>query len=441
MESNDSLRWAGDVAGSSPSLSCVEDSPRRKSTKKALKRAPSEPYLTDEYQPTNPDLWEKCVEVVNGKRRELTQYGRTIHAPNDGRGYDHMPNPYGMAWAVKQYNGFGGNWKGKKEAASAHAHELRVMAHGGIVLAPRGRLDALKARGLVTLAGQGPSGDYWDITQKGRRIVLAGLVDELSRRMNGLLTDTAFDPLVAKELGLWILNNFRVDSPKTPSGGKAIKGRMLRLVWVLTNRHGQQKEPDGENIRAEIRRDWEEIEPSKALLLKFTDEGGTVVPKEWNHGGVLYINEAGASEVNLERYVKRLAGIFTSITGWRAKALSGQLKIVLKPASAFSGTATGKYKRVLDEMWVRTTPAVLKRAQGYASFEYILVHELGHRFERFKRLPTDFDHASWWTSQYSRDEGESFAELFALGHFDTRGNWDEKILDRFEAVMTGNEGS
>lgn len=40
---------------------------------------------------------------------------RTIHAPNKGRGFRHWPNQKAVAWAVKQYNGFGGRWKGKGE--------------------------------------------------------------------------------------------------------------------------------------------------------------------------------------------------------------------------------------------------------------------------------------------------------------------------------------
>jgi hypothetical protein len=84
---------------------------------------------------------------------------------------------------------------------------------------------------------------------------------------------------------------------------------------------------------------------------------------------------------------------------------------------------------------------VLKRGAGYASFEYICVHELAHRYEKYNRLPEDFDKPQWWTTRYSRTEGlggsEGFAELFALGHFHLTGNWAPDILDRFEAVMTG----
>ncbi len=109
-------------------------------------------------------------------------------------------------------------------------------------------------------------------------------------------------------------------------------------------------------------------------------------------------------------------------------------------AQDFNGTVKGKYKSADDLLLVRTTPAVLKRADGYASLDYILIHELGHRYEhKVRGLPVDFDKPAWWTTRYSRADSmagsESFAELFAIGHFGITGNWDAAILDRFEKVM------
>ena len=398
-----------------------------------MRKSPSEPYPTDEYEPTDADLWQKCLDVVNGELREFTAYGRTIHSPNDGRGYEHMPNPKGIAWAVKQYNGFGGGWK-KREA---HQTQLRILANGGAVAARAGELDDLGRRGLARVSGKAHGRVYWEVTAKGRRVALAGIVSELTMRMEALLQ--AFDPLKAKELGEWLDSNFRVSSPKTPKGGKALKERMQRLVWVLKFRYSSSKDPDPARLVQEIQRDWDEIKRDPSLLVKFTDEGGTVVPKDLELDGVLYVNEAGVSASELAKYAKRLAAVFASLRGWRRKALTGRLIVNLKPPSAFNGSVSGKYKSERDEMWVRTTPSILRRAAGYASFEYILVHELGHRYEHKQRLPQDFDKASWWTTRYSRDEGESFAELFALGHSAITGSWDGAIVERFERVMTVEE--
>lgn len=196
-----------------------------------------------------------------------------------------------------------------------------------------------------------------------------------------------------------------------------------------------------EKARTEIESFWkDDIKPHLAKIVTlFTDEGGKVVPKELTLSGVTYVNEVGVDAASVEKYAKRLEVIFNSITGWRAKALRSGLKVILASPRQFRGTVGGKYKRNEDALYIRTTPNVLKRGEGYGSFEYIIVHELGHRFERYNRIAIDFDKVEWWTTKYSRNEGEAFAELFALGHFGTRGTWDPAVVDRFEQAMTGQD--
>jgi len=45
----------------------------------------------------------------------------------------------------------------------------------------------------------------------------------------------------------------------------------------------------------------------------------------------------------------------------------------------------------------------------------------------------------WWTTRYSRAEGESFAELFALSSFKLTGSWDQELIRRFDRIMAGKE--
>ncbi len=85
----------------------------------AVPSAPAYWHLTDDHVPTNPTLWQVVLDVARGKRREYTQGDRTIHSPNRCKGFKHWPNPRGIAWAIKQYNGFGGNWKGLEEVKMA----------------------------------------------------------------------------------------------------------------------------------------------------------------------------------------------------------------------------------------------------------------------------------------------------------------------------------
>jgi len=281
---------------------------------------------------------------------------------------------------------------------------------------------------------------YWTPTFKGARQIRAGLGEEFRRKVEDLLSD--FDAEKAKKLGQWIEDNFRTNSPRTPKGGKNLKEKASKLVWVLKHRAQQTPGSPSEvaaKVGGEIASDWKEIEPQLAsFVAKFTEEGtGRVIPKELLIDGVTYINEIGVVESEVEKYAKRLGAIFKSMHGWRNKALKGGLKVVLASPRNFRGTTGGKYKRNEDALYVRATPKVLNRDSGYASFEYIIVHELGHRYEKYNRQETDFDKPVWWTSRYSSTEGEAFAELFAIGHFKLTGSWDNTKVERFENLMSG----
>lgn len=401
---------------------------------------PSKPYQTDEYGATDEHLWEKVLEVARGDRRQFTRGDRTIHAPHKGRGFRHWPSPKATAWAVKQYNGFNGGWKHKKKEASGLGLLQRARASGVLATqigsAEHALAEELREQDFVQLSLVNQGWHYWATTFKGARFVRAGLGDDLRRKMDDLLQD--FDGPKAKAVGEWFEENFRVSSPKTPKGGKELKDKAQKLVWVLKHRLGQTAgEGAAEKARAEVESDWKTIEPQVAQLVAgFTDEGGKVVPKEVTLGGVTFVNEVGVDEATVEKYAKRLSAIFDTLHGWRAKALQGGLRVVLASPRNFTGTAGGKYKTNEDALYVRTTPTVLKRdGAGYGGFEYIIVHELGHRYERFNRVPKDFDQPVWLTSRYSTKEGESFAELFAIGHFKIKGTWNPGIVERFEQEM------
>lgn len=528
----------------------------------AEREAPSKPYLTDDWTPTDPRLWEKVLMVAKGRRRQMTRVGpngpRTIHAPHHGRGFRHWPNPKAVAWAVKQYNGYGGKWKGRDEDEAvtaseegsplhhhlltlkgeidAQTHTLRDVVEGRVQVGVEGdsgkdillarklglftcnvagvdifarceedarplihylerggmygslefssllgytadelelyrrylllsaemphpdQLNAfqrtalervrfgsvltiadesnenlwmidLERRGLVALADASIVREegYWEITAGGERFMTASLGSELENRMKGLLSGT-FDPNEARRIAEWLAHNFRFKSPRTPKGQKDLKEKANKLWWFLAN--------GSETSRETILDTWKKIEPRvESLVRYFTDEGGTVVADELKLGLTTYYNKAGLDAETLEKYARRLETLWASVHGWRAKAFAGGLKVAFASPRDFNGTATGKYKRSEDALYVRTTSHVLKRDAGYAGFDYILIHELGHRYEAHNHLPEDFDQPKWWTSKYSQKEGEGFAELFAIGHFGLTGTWDPAVVGRFEKVM------
>jgi hypothetical protein len=101
----------------------------------------------------------------------MTVGGRTIHAPNRGIGFRHWPNPRGIAWAVKQYKGFGGKWRPRKEAM------LAQMGQGAVLItrpdtAEHKRMLKLQENDLV-YAKTAADRHYWDLTAKGQLIAAA----------------------------------------------------------------------------------------------------------------------------------------------------------------------------------------------------------------------------------------------------------------------------
>lgn len=352
------------------------------------------PHPVDERVPTNPSLWSTVLDVAQGKRKEYAIGGRTIHAPNNGRGFYPWPNPKGSAWAVKQYNGFGGNWRGRKEAGLQEDLERKVK-------------DSL-----------------YEV------------------RLDKPTLDDAEKARIA-DLAHWFRQNFRVESAKTPRGQKGRKEEWARFLDIL----GYFSQPGGTTYIAAIHdliERWEGLKKDVPELVKyFTSEGDTgrgkeEVLSEIKGQHATYFNRAAMSNANFKKYAKRIDDLFGELRGWRKKALRGNLKVVFMGAKAIG--VQGKYREATDEMWVKATPKVLQRASGgYGSPEYIIIHELGHRYEKFNRPPKDFDHMEWKTTRYSWNEGESFAELFALGHFGIKGPWDQGIVSKFEDIMSGHE--
>lgn len=270
------------------------------------------------------------------------------------------------------------------------------------------------------------------------KIAYRYLTEELERKMEALLSHP-LNVADGKELAKWLDDNFFL-GVKTPRGQKDLKEALTKLHWWLKAGIGQAMDP--EKVRPTIESTWQFVHKRLADVGKyFSEEGGKSVPKEITLGGNVYVNVSGFSEDKLTLYAQRLDIVFNSLKGWRRKALSGGIRVVLAGPKEFRGTSKGKYKSDRDVLYVRATPEVLKRSVGYAGFEYIIVHELGHRYERKVNMPgVDFDKPEWWSSNYSRKEGEAFAELFAITNFDISGYGKPEILEKFENLMSGHGG-
>ena len=274
------------------------------------------------------------------------------------------------------------------------------------------------------------------------RFIQAGLQQELTQRMDKLFS-APHDDGAAAESVKWFKDAFRIDTAKTPSGQKKLKELAGKFLWHLNA--GSKRDMGGgtvwkgqESNFKEAARIWEqELKPLVADLVRyFSDEGGKVVPKEVAVGGHTYFNLVGFDEKALGKIVQSLESVFNEVKGWRRKALSG-LKVALADPRHFGGTAGGKHRTSEDTLYVRATPAVLKRTRGtYGALDYILVHELGHRYDhKVGTANVDFDRPECWTTPYSKNgDDEPFAELFALSNFGMKGTWGD-TLDKFEKLM------
>jgi hypothetical protein len=273
------------------------------------------------------------------------------------------------------------------------------------------------------------------------RFMIASLLEELRHKMDDLLKDSPLDAAKGEALAKWLEDNFYILSPKTPKGQKAVKAIAEKLHWWLKS--GIRMHQDPEAPKRTIEETWKELESHLSDFVKyFSAEGGNVVPKEIKLDGNTFTNGAGLNEKKLNEYASRLSDVFKDLKGWRRGALEGGVRVYFASPKDFGGgTAGGKYKSDQDVLYVRATPDVLKReGKSYAGFEYIIVHELGHRYERKHHVPTDFDRPEWHTTPYSKKEGEGFAELFALTNFgitNAHTNWGSELNERFEKLMGG----
>ena len=282
----------------------------------------------------------------------------------------------------------------------------------------------------------------------------AGLADTLKQKIQVLIRDyqkaldagrASYQELkaIGELFADWFTNTFRVTIRTTPRGGKKVKAEAEKFLWVAKNAVHMRK--DHASGLVELQSRWKEFQPWVPELVRlFSDEGGTSIVKEINTSIATYINDRGVSTPNFKKYVKALDAVFGSVKGWRRKALAAGFKVSLSGPDKFRGTSAGRYNAESDTMFVRATPKVMKRSGGtYGAPDYILIHELGHRYEHKIGVGVDFGQSQWATTRYSRarsgmGSSEGFAELFALGHFGIRKVRSEfgDVADRFEQLMS-----
>jgi hypothetical protein len=245
-------------------------------------------------------------------------------------------------------------------------------------------------------------------------------------------------PAEVKEFRKWIFDNFQFQ--KGPKQYKREREELDRLWRFLEHGESLGINPGGFSKMVESL--WGQMKsylPTWVAI--FSKSGGAMKPiqSEVKVGGNTYVNLVGASDDRLQSMIKVIEEAFGGLKGWRRKALDGGLKVVFAGPRDFRGTSSGKYRSEQDELWIRATSGgrIDKGGTGYGGLQYVITHELGHRYERKHHVQYDFDRSEWQTSRYSSKDGEAFAELFAISNFGITGPWPRDRVERFEKLMGG----
>lgn len=213
------------------------------------------------------------------------------------------------------------------------------------------------------------------------------------------------------------LSNFSF-SGKSPKGFKKEfeSLKLLKKSVDLNKEYGNTFGVD--NIRATFSR-WNE-EDLKRIVRAFVGKGNTQnVVKQ---GNLEFYNHSSMGEKRFLESSKVITKLLGRFKGSHKKALTGKLVIRFQPAKEMKAKAT--YKTDKDEIWIKDSPKVsaLLKKELYGWLPYIIVHELGHRYEKKKGHPSWYDRRDFITTKYSKQEhflsgGEDFAEVFALSFF------------------------
>ena len=143
------------------------------------------------------------------------------------------------------------------------------------------------------------------------------------------------------------------------------------------------------------------------------------------------------SEKNFKEQSKYIDDFLSTLKGFHKKSLKDLIIVFVKKEQSRAGAT---YKTYEDKIFIR--PDKVIKGDAYASFVYVVMHELGHRYLQKYNVKWNYDSFEWSTTKYSMTDSmtgeEKFAELFALSHFKYSGkpfsDYVEKI-EKFEKIM------
>ena len=153
-------------------------------------------------------------------------------------------------------------------------------------------------------------------------------------------------------------------------------------------------------------------------------------------GRITFKNRSRMSEQRFLTNGKEIFEVLRSLKGFHRLAIEKPIEIIFKKASDMKSKAV--YKSIEDEIWVKEG-AKLDPEERYGHLQHIIMHELGHRAEKFYGHPETFIEYQSYTTDYSKKESfggsEAYAELFALSHWKDKYPQYEEQISKFIGQM------
>jgi len=153
-----------------------------------------------------------------------------------------------------------------------------------------------------------------------------------------------------------------------------------------------------------------------------------------------YSKKDVGSYSRFENNIKAIESFLSTLKGFH-KAVLKNLRIEFVSASDMKTTA--KYLSGKDIVWINPLSKKMgKTKDDYGSLLYILLHELGHRYHAMNPQSWRISDPSMVTTPYSRGlnsmnpEGETFAELFALSHWEKKYPKYSNQIKKFKQQLT-----
>lgn len=223
-----------------------------------------------------------------------------------------------------------------------------------------------------------------------------------------------------------------------PVSGKSPRGMVKEFERIKSLKKYAEMYKDYKIVSSNISAafSWLKEEDIDKMVDAFLGKGEKV--EKLQLGNCTYFNNSAMAESRFKSTSEKITSFLNTLKGFHKKALIGNLEIHFKPSKDLRSKAV--YKSNLDQIWIRESNAREVDTEVYASLLYIIVHELGHRFENKVRVPDMFQDRDFYTTKYSHTDSmagsECFAEIFAISHFGESSypQFKDKI-DKFLELM------